>query len=319
MAKQLFVYLIMRIALLCNDRIALPALDQLLAARLVVALGMPKAAHEINLLVQRKAAAAGVPVQLFTRTNFAAEIMEWLDRVQPDVVLVKTFPYRIPAEAIAKPKYGFINFHYAPLPEWRGSNPLFWMIRNQASIGGVSVHQMDEEFDTGPLLLHQPVPLSPDTNFGLLYTQLAYAGTYLTGILLNGLQNNTLQRVEQDSSKAKWYNRPTHSDLCINWQTMNAAEIKALVNACNPWNKGAATLFNGWTFGISDVTIEETTTDRLPGTILTMDKDHGFTIASLDGKKIKAEIIYCEEGFYRGHRLAEFGLQTGNQLSNFNV
>jgi methionyl-tRNA formyltransferase len=309
----------MKIAILCNDRIALPALDQLLAARLVVAIGMPYGMHETQLLVKRKAIGFGVPVQSFTRKNFDEEITAWLDRYTPDVVLVKTFPFKIPAHAIAKPKYGFINFHYAPLPEWRGSNPLFWMIRNRTPVGGVTVHQMNEEYDAGPVLLQQPVPLSPDTNYGLFFTQLAYAGTYLTGILLNGLQNNTLQRIEQDNSKAKWYSRPAPSDLCINWSTMDATDIKALVNACNPWNKGAATLFNGWPFGISDATIGAYNGDQLPGTILTMDAGNGFTIACRDGKAIKAEIIYCEEGFYRGHRLAEFGLQIGNQLSNFNV
>lgn len=309
----------MRIACLCNDRIALPALDQLLAARIVVAIGMPSSVHETQLIVKKRAEICAVPLQQFTRKNFAEEIHTWLDTYKPDVVLVKTFPFKIPASAIGKPKYGFINFHYAPLPEWRGSNPLFWMIRNQVPMGGVTVHQMNEEYDAGPLLLQQPVPLSPDVNFGLFYSQLAFAGTYLTGILLNGLQTNTLQRTEQDNAKAKWYGRPTPSDLFINWYKMDAAEIKALVNACNPWNKGAATRYNGWTFAISDASIGSHGTDKLPGTILTVDEGSGLTIACREGKTIKAEIVYCEEGFYRGHRLAEFGLQTGNQLSNFNV
>jgi len=306
----------MRIALLCNDRIALPAIDQLLAARLVAAIGMPDKAGGIQPLIQAKCIQAGIPFQLFTRKDFTTSIVQWVEQYKPDAVLVKTFPYRIPAAALAIPRYGFINFHYAPLPRWRGANPLFWMIKQRETTGGISVHRMTEEYDAGPLLLQQPIPLSADINFGLYYTQLAFAGAQLTGILLNGLQTNTLVPVEQDHGQAQWYGRPSMSDLFIDWQQMDAEEIKALVNACNPWNRGAATRWNGWTFGISDATVVTTSQkENLPGTILHIDASNGFVISCKEGKAIRAEVVYCEEGFYPGHRLAFFGLQEGNRLS----
>jgi methionyl-tRNA formyltransferase len=305
----------MRIAILCNDRIALPALDQLLAAKLVVAVGVPNRLHETRLLVTERCKHYGVPVQLFTKNNLHNELIEWLAQCKPDVVLVKTFPYLIPTDVLTIPAYGFINFHYAPLPEWRGSNPLFWMIRNRAPMGGVSVQQMNDQFDAGPVLLQQPVPLTPEINYGLFYTQLAYAGVYLTGTLLNGLKTGSLQPIEQDHSKAKWYGRPAVSDLFIDWTTMDAVDVRALVKACNPWNKGAGTRFNGWVFGISDASIIENVGTNDAGRIITMNDADGLTIACRDGKAIKAEVVYCEEGFYPGHRLSAFGLQAGNQLS----
>lgn len=306
----------MRIALLCNDRIALPAIDQLLAAGLVAAIGMPDKPGSIQQLIKARCQQTGIPFQLFSRNNFTTAIVEWTQQYQPDTVLVKTFPYRIPAAALAIPRYGFINFHYAPLPRWRGANPLFWMIKQRETAGGISVHRMTEEYDAGPLLIQQPVPLSSDANFGLFYTQLAYAGAQITGVLLNGLQNNTLPSVEQDHSQAQWYGRPAMSDLFIDWQQMEAEDIKALVNACNPWNRGAATRWNGWTFGISDATVVTTTQkENIPGTILHINPTNGFVISCKTAKAIKAEVVYCEEGFYPGHRLAFFGLQEGNRLS----
>jgi methionyl-tRNA formyltransferase len=306
----------MRIAILCNDRIALPALDQLLAARLVVAVGVPNRLHETRLLVTERCNRDNVPVHVFTKKNLHDELLQWLGQYKPDVVLVKTFPYLIPADILTIPPHGFINFHYAPLPEWRGSNPLFWLIRNRAPMGGVSVQQMNDQFDAGPVLLQQPVPLTPDINYGFFYTQLAYAGVYLTGTLLNGLKTGSLQPVEQDHSRAKWFGRPTASDLFINWNTMDAVEVRALVKACNPWNKGAGTRWNGWVFGISDASIIESGAGtNEPGKIVTMNATDGLTIACRDGKAIKAEVVYCEEGFYPGYRLSAFGLQAGNQLS----
>jgi methionyl-tRNA formyltransferase len=306
----------MRIAILCNDRIALPALHQLLATGLVVAVGVPALNQQIRVLAESACARANVPVQGFRKQTIVAELPEWITRYRPDVVLVKTFPWLIPAEAIHMPRHGFINFHYAPLPEWRGSNPLFWMIRNQATAGAVTVHEMTEVFDAGPVLLQQPVPLMPDVNFGLFYTQLAYAGVHASGMLLNGLLSGTLQKKEQDPVKARWYGKPAPEDLFINWKAMDAGEINALVNACNPWNKGAATRWNDWLFGISHAAvIDQPGGEKLPGTVLSINAGQGFTIACKDGKAIKAEVVYCEEGFYPGHKLATFGLQQGHQLT----
>ncbi len=305
----------MRIAVLCNDRIALPALDQLLAAKLVAAVGMPDRISQTRLIVKDRCFKSGVPLQLFTKRNLDKDQTDWLNSYQPDVVLVKTFPFLIPAGCIKIPRYGFINFHYAPLPQWRGANPLFWMIRNRETAGGVTVHSMNETFDAGPILLKQDVALSPDSNFGIFYTQLAYAGLHLTGTLLSGLQSSSLISTEQDHSRAKWYGRPSASDLFINWDTMQAEEIKALVNACNPWNNGAATSWNGWIFGISEIMISGNQHGgEAPGTILSIDPGNGLTIACKEGKIVKAEVVYCEEGFYSGHRLAGFGLQKDARL-----
>lgn len=306
----------MRIAILCNDRIALPALDQLLATGLVVAVGIPQRNQEIRLLIEKPCVQANVPIQGFHKRTVDTDLLGWLTRFRPDVVLVKTFPFLIPAEAIRMPKFGFINFHYAPLPEWRGANPLFWMIRNRATSGAVTVHEMTEVYDAGPVLLQQSVPLTPDINFGLFYTQLAYAGVHVSGMLLNGLLTGTLQKREQDHSKARWYAKPAPADLFINWATMDAVDINALVNACNPWNKGAATRWNNWLFGISNAAIvHQKGGEKLPGTVISVNAGEGFTIACKDGKAIKAEVVYCEEGFYPGHKLAAFGLQKGDQLT----
>jgi methionyl-tRNA formyltransferase len=306
----------MRIAILCNDRIALPALDFLAGSGMAVAVGMPDRANETQTLVKNRCAQSAIPFQLFNKKNLAADLLSWLDNYKPDVVIVKTFPFLIPAEALTIPQYGFINFHYAPLPAWRGSNPLFWMLRNRESMGGVSVHEMNASYDAGAILLEQPMPIHDTINFGIFYTQLAFAGLQLTQELINRLQSNQLVKKEQDASKAKWYSHPKPDDLLINWQTMEAEDIIALVKACNPWNKGAATKWNGWTFGITYASAgDEINHPTAPGTIVSLDPVAGFTIACKNRKTVVAEVVYCEEGFYPGYCLSAFGLQKHHQLS----
>ncbi|WP_315816240.1 hypothetical protein [Paraflavitalea speifideaquila] len=97
---------------------------------------------------------------------------------------------------------------------------------------------------------------------------------------------------------------------------MDAGEVNALVNACNPWNKGAATRWNDWLFGISHATVVAFAGDgKPPGTVISINAREGLTIACKGGQAIRAEVVYCEEGFYPGHKLAAFGLQEGHCLS----
>jgi len=305
-----------RVAVLCNDRLALPALNQLIPSGLLSGVGMTDAPGEIRSLVAQQCAAANIPVRLFARKGLAEGLKEWVDELRPDVVLVKTFPFRIPEEVLALPKHGFINFHYAPLPRWRGSNPLFWMIRDRASAGGVTVHRMDRNLDTGPILLEQSVPLNRDASFGMFCSELAFAGANLTGPLLQGLLAGNLKEKAQQDADAGWYGRPRPEDLFIDWKTMSILSVRALVNACNPWNKAAATRCGSWVFGIADsspsaVPVPEGTAG---GTVIALDEKNGFVIACADGTALRADVVYCEEGYYGGHKIAAFGVTKGMRL-----
>lgn len=313
--------MMIRIAILCNDRLCLPAVQWLLGSGLVVAVGMPDSTHETRTLVQQLCTTSKVPFTLFQKKELPGKLAAWLQQYAPELVLVKTFPWLIPEDLLFKPPHGFINFHYAPLPHWRGANPLFWMIRQQASVGGVTVHIMDAQFDTGPVLLQETIPITPETTYGLLCTQLAYLGLQLTVMVLEGLLTGKLQATPQSGEKPGWYARPGAGDLIINWTTMPADSVLALIRACNPWNKGAATSYAGWMFGITEATIMEQQNianangySYEPGTIVEINEQSGLLIACMDGRFIRADVVYCEEGFYTGSRLSAFGLKKNEQL-----
>lgn len=304
----------MRIALLCNDRLGIPALQYLTQNRFLSAVGTSDRAPEMVAIMQQVSAQAGVPSRIFTRKNFTTQLREWLDEFKPDVVLVKTFPFRIPAELLSIPKFGFINFHYAPLPDFRGSNPLFWMIKEGITTGGIAVHQMDESFDSGPILLQQEVPFAPEATFGICCTQLGQAGVQLTMQLLQGLQTGKLVPTPQEkSSEQRWYGRPGPQDFFIDWKNMNARQVNALVKACNPWLKGAPTKSKGWVVLITDASVVEgqAPANFLPGTVMKLSAEEGLLIVCKDQTLLKVEVVYIEEGFFSGVQLLRFGLKAG--------
>ncbi|WP_118975666.1 methionyl-tRNA formyltransferase [Taibaiella koreensis] len=307
------MHLTMKLLILCNDRLALPALNQLLQMKIIAGVGMTARQSEVQAVVHMMCNQYGVPLRLFKKATFAPDLEAWVRETGPDAVWVKTFPWKIPESVLSIPPSGFINFHYAPLPEYRGANPLFWMIRNGVAETGVTVHRMTAGIDEGPMLLSSKMPILPGATFGMIVAGLGFSGMELSGKLLQQMQAGTITEATQDDTQASWYDRPNPQDLWIEWSSMDAAAVQRLVNACNPWNKGAPARLNGWTIGLSYVSIvaDEGGSKATPGTLLTVDEVKGLRIACKDNTVIRADVVFTEEGFLPGFALAGFGIRSG--------
>jgi methionyl-tRNA formyltransferase len=81
-----------------------------------------------------------------------SDIAPRLAELDADVAISAAFPLLIPADSLGVPRFGIVNTHPALLPRYRGPNPIGWTVRNREPELGYSVHRMDADFDTGPLL-----------------------------------------------------------------------------------------------------------------------------------------------------------------------
>jgi methionyl-tRNA formyltransferase len=84
---------------------------------------------------------------------------------EPDLLLCAFFPWLIPPDALAVPRIGAVNFHPSLLPRYRGPNPIGWTFRNDDPEYGLTLHRMDETFDTGGILAQVRVPVEDDDHF----------------------------------------------------------------------------------------------------------------------------------------------------------
>ncbi|MFJ4629420.1 methionyl-tRNA formyltransferase [Streptomyces sp. NPDC088847] len=91
-----------------------------------------------------------------------------------DLLVCYGFSWRLPRSVLQIPRYGVLNIHSSLLPKYRGPAPVLWAIRNGDTHLGVTVHRMDEAFDTGPVLAQQGgVPLPDDVTPKSLWTDLS--------------------------------------------------------------------------------------------------------------------------------------------------
>jgi methionyl-tRNA formyltransferase len=88
-----------------------------------------------------------------------SSIAPLLKAVEPDLVICMGFPWKIPPEALAVPRLGWLNGHPSLLPRHRGPLPVAWAIRSGDHEIGITFHWMDAELDTGPMLAQRRYPL----------------------------------------------------------------------------------------------------------------------------------------------------------------
>lgn len=77
-----------------------------------------------------------------------------------DMFVVFAYGKIIPQWLLDMPKHGTINAHPSLLPKFRGASPIRSTLLNDLSACGVTIIQMDQELDHGPILLQEPYPLS---------------------------------------------------------------------------------------------------------------------------------------------------------------
>lgn len=308
----------MQVAVIISSVLGLPVLQALAAQGAVVGVAVPIAPPEDETeQLAQLAAGLGLPVVRLRRAGLAQALTAWLEPLAPAAVLVLTLPWRIPAAVLALPPHGFLNFHFAALPGYRGPEPLFWQIRNGETAGAVTVHRMAADFDTGPVLLAEPVPIGPTDTHGLHRAHLATRAVPVALRLLASLRGETapLMPVPQPETAARYWPRATLADVCVNWAEP-AVAIERLVRAANPWNRGALTTLRGQPLRLLGVMPHPNaaTGPALPGTILHADATAGVWVACGNEEALRLDMVALEEGYFTGFQLVGLGVRAGEVL-----
>jgi methionyl-tRNA formyltransferase len=143
------------------------------------------------------------------------DIPDTLTALDFDAITVACFSRRLPASLLRLPRLGCLNVHPSLLPAHRGPDPLFWMFHDGDEAGGVTIHLMDEGFDTGPIVLQENVALSDDMTEAELDHICARRGGALLAEALAALNAGTIQPQPQAAAHASYESWPTEDDYII--------------------------------------------------------------------------------------------------------
>ena len=126
--------------------------------------------------VKRFAADASLEVET---PQSADAIAPALAGAAPDLLIVAAYGMILPSAALRCPRLGCINAHASLLPRWRGAAPIERALIAGDRETGISLMQMDEGLDTGPVLAQCRIPIGPRATGAELESSLADLGAKL--------------------------------------------------------------------------------------------------------------------------------------------
>lgn len=162
------------------------------------------------------------------------DIEDSLRRLEPDIVVVVAYGKILPPNILALPRLGCVNIHASILPRLRGAAPIQWAIALGYTETGVTLMQMDEGMDTGPILLQRTTPVGDEETAGELGKRLALIGADLLREGLPRLGRGELTPIEQDDSLATYAPLLKKADGLIDW-SLPATQIANRVRGFSPW------------------------------------------------------------------------------------
>ncbi len=121
---------------------------------------------------------------------------EQLKSFQPDVQIVVAFRM-LPEVVWSMPPLGTINLHGSLLPQYRGAAPINRAIMNGESKTGVTTFKLQQEIDTGNILLMEEISIGPDETAGELHDRMKEIGAGLVIKTIRGMMDGTLQEKPQ--------------------------------------------------------------------------------------------------------------------------
>ncbi len=172
-----------------------------------------------------------------------AEAQQRLRAPGADLMVVAAYGLILPEAVLAATRLGAINIHASLLPRWRGAAPIQRAVLAGDSRTGISIMQMDQGLDTGPLLAADAMPIAADDTSASLHDKLAALGARLIVAALARLERGELRAEPQAQAGACYAAKITKAEAEIDWGDA-AALIERKVRAFNPL-PGASTAIRG--------------------------------------------------------------------------
>ncbi|BAV95015.1 methionyl-tRNA formyltransferase [Ichthyobacterium seriolicida] len=171
------------------------------------------------------------------------EFIKELKSLEAELFIVVAFRM-LPKVVWEIPKKGTFNLHASLLPNYRGAAPINWAIINGETTTGVTTFFIDEEIDTGKMILQEKMTIEDSDTAGTLCQKLMVLGAELVLKTIDAIakDNYTLQ-VQQNHKSLRMANK-IFTDTCkIDWD-MPLKDIYNKIRGLSPHPVAWAILHN---------------------------------------------------------------------------
>jgi len=220
----------------------------------------------------------GVDVLVTTRLRRVARPL--IQELHPDLIVSFTFPYRLPLEITAIPRFGAVNLHPTLLPTYRGPNVARPIYEGAPEIGA-TLHWTEEEYDNGRILSQYSAPLPEDVTGEVI-------GALWGPLMARTLAEGVARAVAGDPGTPQEHDRATYAapfteeERWLDWAEAKYTVQRQAValNLLGP--PGAKARIAGEPYRVQRVEALADAHAVLPGVVLDRMED-GFVVGVADG------------------------------------
>ena len=232
--------------------------------------------------IHKLAATHAIPVYTPQSLKRDPEAVKVFQDLNADIAVVAAYGLILPLSVLTAPRLGCLNIHASILPRWRGAAPIQRAIEAGDTESGITIMQMEEGLDTGPMLFKKTLPITLTTTAQMLHDGLsALGGEMIETILLQILAGDMPTPEIQDDTLSCYAPMLKKEEGLINWGS-TAQKIDFQVRALTPWPGCYSFNADQKRIKILSGTSQTGTSNKPSGTILSAEGD-----------------IACGEGIYR--------------------
>jgi len=196
-----------------------------------------------------------------------------------DVMVVAAYGLILPRSTLdIKP---CLNIHGSLLPRWRGAAPIHRAIEAGDAETGVTIMEMEEGLDTGPMLLIERTPITPLDTTATLHDKLAAMGAQMMVKVLQKMEKGVVEAVPQPEQGVTYANKILKEEAALDF-TQPAREIGRKIRAFNPF-PGAHGELNGTVVKLWGAEVLNEASSADPGQVIAADAQHGIIVACGEG------------------------------------
>lgn len=141
-----------------------------------------------------------IPSSFENRAAWGEELLEQIERWQPDLVVCAGFMRILPPGVVAALTPRLINTHPALLPAFPGAHAVRDALAAGAQVTGVTVHVIDEGVDTGPVIVQREVAVRPGDTEHTLHERIK---TVERELLVQAVLDIATARVDLEETAAR--------------------------------------------------------------------------------------------------------------------
>lgn len=186
---------------------------------------------------------------------------------------------------IKVPEKGIINCHAGKLPLYRGRNILNWVLINDEKEFGITVHFVDEEVDTGDIILQRTYPITDEDTYCTLLEKAYAECPEILYEAIKLIQKDEIKRIRQNEIRTAglYCGKRQEGDEVIDWG-QESRDVFNFVRAITIPGPCARTYVRGNEIRIisSELVPDAPVYKGIPGQVLQKSRDGTFLVKTRD-------------------------------------